>query len=461
MTDPKEIREQINKLGTDMKAMLDKAKAEGRAKLSNEEAATFDRMDADREGLIADERRALRAQELEAPEPRKASPIAQPDEVRGGSFGDAERERALADQDESLRAWFAAQLGVPLTRTQEELCKRHGVNLQSKQITLRSASRLKSTSVEDERQWVRRAMAAVRNPEQKRAMTTLSSTSPEDGNYLIANEAMRPLERALLAYGSVRNVATVLRTRTGANLPIPTNNDTGNEGTLLAETVRATEGTPVIGQTVLGAYKFTSGRVLASRELFQDSSEDLGSFLFSLLGERLARGLNRYATTGTGSSQPMGIVAGASNSSTQLAAKTPTYLELVAIEASVDPAYRNGAMWMFHDTMLQEIKKIVESTTGRPIWLPTMAGGAPDSILGYRYSINQHMEQAAASGAAKSILFGQMQKYLYREVSDIEIMRLDELYAEYYQVGFVGFARMDGDLLDAGTHPVKYALNKA
>jgi HK97 family phage major capsid protein len=38
---------------------------------------------------------------------------------------------------------------------------------------------------------------------------------------------------------------------------------------------------------------------------------------------------------------------------------------------------------MFPDTMLQEIKKIVETTTGRPIWLPNMAGGAPDTILGY------------------------------------------------------------------------------
>ncbi len=272
---------------------------------------------------------------------------------------------------------------------------------------------------------------------------------------------MLPIERALLAFGNVRGVSTVLRTRTGANLPIPTNNDTGNEGVLLTETTRAAEGTPVIGQTVLGAFKFSSGRVLASRELFQDSNEDLGSFLFSILGERLARALNRYATTGSGSSQPNGIVTASTASGTQLAAQTPTYLELVAIEASVDPAYRAGARWMFHDSMLQEIKKIVESTTGRPIWLPTMAGGAPDSILGYNYSVNQHMAPAAASGAGKSILFGQLSKYLYREVRDIEVMRLDELYAEYYQVAFVGFARMDGDLLDAGTHPVKHGLNKA
>jgi HK97 family phage major capsid protein len=185
----------------------------------------------------------------------------------------------------------------------------------------------------------------------------------------------------------------------------------------------------------------------------------MGAFMFSALGERLARIMNQYATTGTGSSEPKGVVTCASDSAIALAAKTPTYAELVSIEGALDPAYRNGASWMFHDTVLQEIKKIVETTTGRPIWLPNMAGGAPDTILSYPYSINQDMAVAASTGSGKSILFGQMKKFLYREVQDIEIMRLNELYAEYYQVAFLGFARMDSDLLDAGTHPVKYASN--
>jgi hypothetical protein len=35
-------------------------------------------------------------------------------------------------------------------------------------------------------------------------------------------------------------------------------------------------------------------------------------------------------------------------------------------------------------------------------------------------------------------------------------MRLDELFAQCRQVAFLAFSRHDGDLLDAGTHPVKY-----
>jgi len=34
--------------------------------------------------------------------------------------------------------------------------------------------------------------------------------------------------------------------------------------------------------------------------------------------------------------------------------------------------------------------------------------------------------------------------------------RLTERYADFNQVGFLAFQRWDGQLIDAGTHPVKY-----
>jgi HK97 family phage major capsid protein len=78
----------------------------------------------------------------------------------------------------------------------------------------------------------------------------------------------------------------------------------------------------------------------------------------------------------------------------------------------------------------------------------------PDSILGYPYVINQSMTAPATS--VKSILFGDLSKYLVRDVRDFTLIRLDERFAEYHQVAFLAFSRHDGDLLDAGTDPVKY-----
>jgi HK97 family phage major capsid protein len=441
---PKELREKINKLGTDMKGLVDKAKAETR-ELSADEEREFDRMDTEREKLLGQERRALRAEELEQPDERRGRPIEQP-----GGPRQSDRRGALtpAEQFEGLRAWLIAGAGVPLTPHQRALGERLGMRPESKQFQLRmTPNAMRSTRPEDIKAW------------EERALSTITTTSPEDGSYLIANEAMRPLERALLDFGGVRQVATVLRTSTGSTLPIPTSDDTSNKGALLAENTQAVEKDTEFGQLVLNAYKFSSKKVLVSLELLQDSAINLAEFLGTALGERIGRITNDYFTTGTGTNEPKGIVTAATSSGTALGAQTPTYAELVAIQHSVDPAYRVGGRWMFADSMLAEIKKIVDASTGRPIWLPNMVGGAPDTILGDPYTVNQSMAAAAGSGSGKSILYGQLSKYIVRDVMDITLLRLDELYAEYAQVAFLAFSRHDGDLLDAGTHPVKYAAN--
>jgi HK97 family phage major capsid protein len=83
----------------------------------------------------------------------------------------------------------------------------------------------------------------------------------------------------------------------------------------------------------------------------------------------------------------------------------------------------------------------------------------PDTINGYPYVINQDV--ASMSANAKSILFGDFSKYKIRRVMDTTVLRLTERYAEFGQVGFIAFSRADGNLIDAGTHPVAYYSNSA
>ena len=90
---------------------------------------------------------------------------------------------------------------------------------------------------------------------------------------------------------------------------------------------------------------------------------------------------------------------------------------------------------------------------------PVRTGGAPDTILRKPYVVNNHMPEMAAS--AKSVLFGDFSKYLIRNVAGFTLVRLNEIYALRAQVGFVGFARYEGNLLDAGTNPIKYYANSA
>jgi HK97 family phage major capsid protein len=88
-----------------------------------------------------------------------------------------------------------------------------------------------------------------------------------------------------------------------------------------------------------------------------------------------------------------------------------------------------------------------------PLWRAGMTASEPDTIDGDPYTINQQVESGAAK---KAMLYGLLSKYLIRDVLDITLVRLDERYAELGVVAFLAFSRHDGDLLDAGTHPVKY-----
>ena len=458
--DLKALQDKIVELGTQMTAILDGVGADGRMAMNSDEESRFDKIDADRKTLLATEERARRLEESEkhlATSERRTQPTQPSQETRTSRT--TRRGVSSSEQLEIMRAWLLAGSNVNITAEQRGLAAKHQVNLDGKQLRMLLPhepypSNLRP-SREDIRDWRDRC--------EERALSTLNAGSPVDGYYTIADEMMRPLEEALLAFGGMRRRSTVFRTDTGAALPIPTNDDTGNEGEIIAENTSVNQKDVSFNQVVLDSYLYSSKMILVSIQLLQDSTVNLASFLGRKLGERIGRITNRHFTVGTGSGQPNGLFNATTASGVQLAAATPTYAELVSIQHSVDPAYRESGSvaWMFHDTMLAEIKKMVDASTGRPIWLPSMVGGQPDTILGDPYVINQHVAVAAGSGAGKSIAYGDLSKYQIRDVRDVTLLRLDERFAEYHQVAFLAFSRHDGDLLDAGTHPVKHALNKS
>jgi HK97 family phage major capsid protein len=261
---------------------------------------------------------------------------------------------------------------------------------------------------------------------------------------------------------------TVMKTATGAVIPMPTNNDTAAVATIVGEAASTGEQDVTASQINLAAYKFSSGLIKVSNELLQDSAFDLTAWLSQKFGERFGRAYENYLTNGTGSSQPTGIltaiaasgatavVAAGSNAndgSGSTGVNSIGYDDLVTLEHSVDPSYRNGARFMLHDLTLSKFQQLLDKY-GRPLWVPGMAVNAPDTLLGYPYVINQQMPQIGSVSEATTVVFGQFSKFIVRKVQDMTIQRLNELYAINGQVGFISFERIDSVLLDAGTHPL-------
>ena len=82
-----------------------------------------------------------------------------------------------------------------------------------------------------------------------------------------------------------------------------------------------------------------------------------------------------------------------------------------------------------------------------------MQAGVPDRLYGRRVVVNQDVADIAA-GSLPAI-FGDLSLYKIRDVRSVRLRRLVERYADYDQQGFVAFSRHDGNLLNAGTNPVK------
>jgi HK97 family phage major capsid protein len=233
-------------------------------------------------------------------------------------------------------------------------------------------------------------------------------------------------------------------------------NDTGNSGSLEGENDALATTDVTFGETQLDAYIVSSDIIKSSVALLEDEEVNLVQVISDILAERIARKENALLTTGTGSSQHNGVVTASAVGKTTTGATAITADEVIDLFHSVDPSYRTGATWMMHDNIALYIRKLKDGDN-QYLWSPGLQSGLPDRMLGAPVSINQDMQSSVAT-ATKTVLFGDFKKYKVRRVRQLRFRRLTELYAGNDQEGFVAVIRSDGDLLNAGTNPVKHML---
>ena len=291
------------------------------------------------------------------------------------------------------------------------------------------------------------------------------ATGTPYGGYSIPEDFQNDIETAMAKFNGMlrtRAGAAAFTTSTGAALPWPTANDTANKGELLAEGNAASEQDVVMGRTVFDAFTYSSKMVKVQRQLLQDSAFDLGGYLGGLFGERLGRITSEHFFTGSGASRPRGITIDAVDSgitfsigSSGLSTMPGAYDSLVDVQHSVEESYRADAEWLLHDDALKAIRKLKDADNN-PIWNAGVAGKESPTILGNPYQTDPEMPDVGTA-TNRAIIFGDMSKYKIRRVKEMQVLRLEERYAEYLQVAFLAFLRVDGRLLDAGQNPVKYA----
>ncbi|QNB12841.1 phage major capsid protein [Paraburkholderia tropica] len=294
-------------------------------------------------------------------------------------------------------------------------------------------------------------MRARQTPDIRNAMST---TTGSEGGYTVATEYYRQLTEAMKQYGGIRDLATTIRTGTGAQMNFPTADATSEEGEIVGQNQKASAADTAFGTLSLDVYKYSSKSIAIPFELIQDSMFDIDAYIQALLAMRVGRITSRHFMNGTGNGQPKGLMVAAGVGKTAASETDVTYDDLVDLEHSVDPVYRArpNAGWAMNDDSLRALRKIKDGQ-GRPIFVPGYEqgnpGGAPDRLLNRPLTVVQEMDSAAAG--KKPLAFGDFSSYFIREVMDLTIFRMvDSAFTLYGQVGFVAFNRQGGNMIDVG-----------
>jgi HK97 family phage major capsid protein len=285
---------------------------------------------------------------------------------------------------------------------------------------------------------------------------TLSKLSAGAGGNLVPTDFYGQLVAHMIEVSGILSAGpTVLNTSGGEALQVPKTTAHSSSASIVAEAGTLTANEPTFGQVSLGAYKY-GFLIQLSHELLNDRAVNLEGYLAMQAGRALGNGFGAHLVTGTGTSQPSGVVTGASLGVTGNTgvAGLPTADNLIDLFFSVIRPYRgsNSCGWLMRDATLGAIRKLKDGN-GRYLFEPAATVGAPDTLLGKPINVDPNV--AAVAVSAKPVLFGDFSQYFVRQVEAIRIEQSLDYAFNTDLVTWRFLLRGDGVLVDT-TGAVKY-----
>jgi len=399
--DTRELREKRHKLLLAAREILDKADAEKRS-LSAEEQANEKKALADAEQLHS---------EIDAHEHRN----------------DVEREIALAESTTKHDTKDAGD-------TKESKSEDRKLTRSWESPEYRSA-------------WVKTISGATDfSPEEKRA---LSAGTVTEGGYLYApevfvNELLRNVTDATI----MRQISRVLPPIAGADsLGAPVLSATMADAEWTSELgTPSTDSTLAFGKRALRPNPLAK-EIIVSKVLLRKTS-----MAEQIVREELARVVaaaeEKAAMTGTGAQQWLGVFTASNDGiptsrdvSTGNTSSSPTFDGLKAAKYELKQAYWPRAQWVLHRDIMELAAKLKDGN-GRYLLSDSVVQGEPDRMLGFPVRLSEYAPSTISSGAYVGIL-GDFQNYWIVDSMNIEVLRLEELYARNNKDCFL--TRMESD----------------
>ncbi len=280
-------------------------------------------------------------------------------------------------------------------------------------------------------------------------LRALQVDSPTSGGYLVApQEFTAELIKAIDDQTFIRSLATVLPVTAAESLGAASLDADPADADWTAELGTGSEdSTMAFGRRELKPYPLGK-RIKVSRRLLRLASAAEG-IVRDRMAYKFAVSLEKAALTGSGAGQPLGVftpsrdgIPTSRDFSTGNAATYPTVDGLLEAKYALKAGYWQRATWIMHRDIVKLVAKLKDGE-GRPALELSQTAGMPDKLLGFPLFVSEYAPNTATSALYVGIV-GDFSYYWLAEALQFELQRLDELYAESNQVGFIGRLEADG-----------------
>lgn len=289
----------------------------------------------------------------------------------------------------------------------------------------------------------KQAMLTALRTNFRQVSNVLSEGVDANGGYLVPEEYDHRLIDILDEENVMRKLGTRITTSGEHKINIAA---TKPAAAWIEEGGALTFGDATFDQIIMDAHKLHVA-IKVTEELLYDNAFNLENYIMQQFGKALANAEEDAFINGTGTGQPLGILAATGGADVGITAKSATAItadEIIDLIYSLKRPYRKSAAFLLNDQTLAAIRKLKDNY-GQYLWQPSLQAGEPDRILGYAAYTSPYFPAIAAGKAA--VAFGDFSYYNIGDRGTRSFAELKELFAGNGMVGFVAKERVDGKLV--------------
>jgi len=279
----------------------------------------------------------------------------------------------------------------------------------------------------------------------------LSTTDANGGYMMTPTQVAEGLIVALNNQVFIRQLATKLSIDGAKSLGVPTIATDIEDATPTAEGSAADEDTALaFGRRELTPYMYTK-RIKVSNKLLRNVP-DIEKVIIDRMAYKFGITLEKEYMTGDGTDNALGIFIASADGVTTgsdvvaAGATAVTIDDFIKTKYALPAAYWNrpGTRWVMHpDCAFRLATQREGSGTGQYLWRESTRVGEPDTLLGIPVVVSPYAPNTFTANQYVAVL-GDFSFYHIVDSLSFSVQRLNEIYAENDQTGFIGRLETDG-----------------